>query len=270
MLFAIAVDPRGSSSALMLWRDGEMGELVRAGEHATCDMRLPGAGIASCDVWRGESNWQVRRPDGSVRDVEDGDNFVVGRWWLLLLVDEAPMASGPPTGSHRRFGVPDCPAAQGFESEDRRLADIDDDLPRLLGGGDGCAIKIALTRERFCAVVRRAGRATRIYPVPGTRLAVDGKQIAGPMQLGDGNVLAVPDSPPIRFVDADQELDRLLDSLRDEHPDRPEPDSATPPGNAAPETTARRDPFLTPLEAALACGTLAAIVAQSVVTIARW
>ena len=91
--------------------------------------------------------------------------------------------------------------------------------------------------------------------------------------LADGDVLAVEDAPAIRYSDPDEEIDRLLGVLRREAPDRPAPEPARVPTASERVTSlvgSRPDAILSLWEAALAAGTLVAVLAQCAVTIARW
>lgn len=274
MLYVVAVDARGAAGARLLWRDDADGRLVRIGEHPTCDLRLPGAGIATSDLWCDSEAWRVRRPDGSVANVIDGDAFVVGCWSMLLLVGEAGRDTAHFTASQSWSSHAPMESTRWFEVGGRRVEDLDDGLPRLLGGSDGCAVRIDWTRERVSAVVRDVGRWTRLYPIPGTTLTRNDVPVTAPIVLMDGDVLAVSDAPSLRFVDTDQEIDRLLDSLRGDAPEPPG-EGALPLAGRTTDRSAhavglRSDAFLSRWEAALAGGTVVALISQVIVTIARW
>ena len=278
MLYVIAVNARGASKVSMIWRDDTDGSLLRIGEHPTCDLRLSGAGIATCDLWCEADGWRVRRPDASVAKPSDGESFLVGPWTVVLLLgsgEEAP-AMGEVGRSTWASPVQDpnggC-GGPGFEIDGRRLADAGHGLPVLLGGGEGCAVRIPWTREAFAAIVRRRRGETRCYPLAGTSLTRNGRSIDCPETLADGDVLALADAPAIRFVDPDEEIDRLLGVLRGE--------SASRPSNEASEarTSSRapaavigggRDAVFSIWEVLLAGGAVAAVLAQSAITIARW
>lgn len=278
MLYVIALNARGASGASMLWRDDGEGRLLRIGEHPTCDLRLSGAGIATCDLWFESRVWRVRRPDGSVAAVADGDSFIVGQWMLMLILgdcmQEDPLSDCAFGGKTRSSSTLEHGASRPWlEREGRQLAELSDELPVMIGGSDCCAIRIPYTREAVAAVLRRDGRATRCYPVAGTSLKRSGAPIAVPVVLADGDVLALDDAPAIRYVDPDEEIDRLLGVLRNEAPDSPPP---TPPRvvtateRVASVVGTRPDALLSIWEAALAAGTLTAVLTQCAVTIARW
>lgn len=278
MIYVIALNARGAAGASMVWREPGDGRLLRIGEHATCDLRLPGAGIATCDLWFEAHSWRVRRPDGSVAAVNDGDSFVVGQWMLMLLVctgEPEEAESDVPLGACSTPGsaFANRGSRPWLEAEGQRLVELADDLPVMMGGGDCCAVRIPWTREAVAAVLRCDGRITRCYPVAGTTLTRNGLRIDAPVVLADGDVLAVNDAPAIRYVDPDEEIDRLLGVLRGEATARPEPEPRRMP--TASERVAglvgsRPGAFLSVWEAALAAGTLVAVLGQCAVTVARW
>lgn len=278
MLYVIALNARGASGASMLWRDDGEGRLLRIGEHPTCDLRLPGAGIATCDLWFEARVWRVRRPDGTVAAVADGDSFIVGHWMLMLIVGVCTPEDSQPDDANSTRPQPGSQFARGasrpwLEREGWQIAELSDDLPVMIGGGDCCSVHIPWTREAVAAVIRRDGRATRCYPVAGTTLSLNGAPIANPVLLSDGDVLALADAPAIRYVDPDEEIDRLLGVLRNEASDSPTP--APPRVLTATERVTsvvgtRPEALLSLWEAALAAGTLAAVLTQCAVTIARW
>lgn len=278
MLYVIALNARGASGASMLWRDDGEGRLLRIGEHPTCDLRLSGAGIATCDLWFESRVWRVRRPDGSVAAVADGDTFIVGHWTLMLLVGDGRQeerisddALSAKTRSRSAFSH--VTSRPWLEREGRQLAELSDELPVMAGASDCCAIHIPWTREAVAAVIRRDGRATRCYPVAGTTLKRNGAPIAVPVVLADGDVLALDDAPAIRYVDPDEEIDRLLGVLRNETSDSlpPAPPRVlTATKRVASVVGTRPEALVSIWEAALAAGTLTAVLTQCAVTIARW
>lgn len=278
MLYLIALNARGASGASMLWRDDGEGRLLRIGEHPTCDLRLPGAGIATCDLWFESRVWRVRRPDGSVSAVADGDSIIVGHWMLMLIVGdfkpEDPQSADTLSARTRSSSAIEHGSSRPWlEREGWRLAELSDDLPVMIGGGDFCAVHIPWTREAVAAVIRRDGRATRCYPVAGTTLSRNGTPIAAPVVLTDGDDLALDDAPAIRYVDPDEEIDRLLGVLRNEASDGPTPTPArvlTATERVASVVGTRPEALLSVWETALAAGTLTAVLTQCAVTIARW
>ncbi len=278
MIYVIAVSGRGVSKVSMLWRDDIDGSLLRIGEHPTCDLRLSGAGIATCDLWCEADGWRVRRPDGSVAKPSDGDSFLVGPWTVVLLLgdgDGAPV-TGDIGGSTWQSPAPDScggGGGPGFEIDGRRLADAGHGLPVLLGGGEGCAVRIPWTREAFAAIVRRRRGGTRCYPLAGTSLMRNGRPIDGPETLADGDVLSLADAPAIRFVDPDEEIDRLLGILRGESASRPSDegsDARTFTRPSAAVIGGGQDAVFSIWEALLAGGAVAAVLAQGAISIARW
>lgn len=258
----------------MLWREDDEGCLLCIGEHPTSDMRLPGAGVATCDVWRQSGTWRIRRPDATVATVVDGRATQVGRWTLVTLLG-AEDAEGPSRSDHRPLwpGSNDLSARPGFDVDGHRIAEIVDAVPMLIGGQPCCAIRLPWTREGVAAAVRREGRTTWCYPFAGTTLTCNGVPCDERFVLNDGDVLALADAPPFRYADADEQLDRLLGVLRGAEP---RPQSVSPP---RPPTTTdriasvvgdRRDSLFSIWEAALAIGTATALVGQCAVTIVRW
>ena len=277
MLYVIAVNARGELGASMLWRDDVEGTLLRIGEDSTSDLRLAGAGLAASDVWRESRNWRVRLPDGSVDDVRDGVQLVVGPWTVMLLLGNGEGDSAFANDDERQWLNSTFVGARltrpWFEMDGRRLADVNDEIPMMLGGGDCCAVRIPWTREAVSAVIRRDGNRTRCYPFAWTTLARHGAPIVNPVVLADGDSLAVADAPSLRYADADEEIDRLLGVLRGEAPDGPpeRPSRAvSTTERVASVLGSRPDAILSWWELAFGAGTVIVVLTQGAVTLARW
>lgn len=275
MIYLIALNARGAAGASMIWRSDAADLLVRIGEHPTCELRLHGAGIATCDLWCDGDEWSIRRPDGTVGRVADGQCVVVGQWTVLMLLDRDAdaaalrPAAGPDPGFH---AVDDDPPRPHFVLDGTPLGVLADDVPRLVGGAPCCAVRLPWTREPVAGIVRRGARRTRCYPVPGSSLSRNGSAVAAAITLHDGDALALADSPALRFVDPDEEVDRLLGLLRDEPcADEPaEPLRPVPARERVRRVAIARLLAPATIEAALALAAAAAVLTQVVVTIVRW
>lgn len=263
MLFVVALRHFGATGAAMIWRSGLRGEVVRLGDSSRADLRLAGAGAAAAELLSDGAAWRLRRPDGSVRRVRDGDTVTYGPWIVVLLLAEEPdaTAEAPPPedllGGDADAGLP------RFSAEGGEPSYVRDRMPALLGAAPWCALRVEAVGLPVAAVVRRDGAgATVVYPIPGVDLRRDGERVTMPTRLRDADALRAggAGAPVMRFADPQEELDRLLGTVVLESPSR------TPP----PRLGRGDDAFVTLAEAALWAVGAAVALAYAGLVWSRW
>jgi hypothetical protein len=259
VLFVVALRHFGATGAAVISRAGARGEVVRLGDSSRADLRLAGAGGSAAELLSDGAGWRVRRPDGSVGRVRDGDAVACGPWLVVLALADAPDPAEP------------CPADDPAGDDDAALprftvagaepAYVRDTAPALLGAAPWCGLRLAPLGLPVAAVVRRDRfGATSAYPVPGVDLRRGGRRMTAPARLRDGDMLEAGGAPAVRFSDPQEELDRLHGAVSAEAP------PAAPP----PRLGRGDDAWVTVSEAALWAAAAAVALGYAALVWSRW
>lgn len=214
MIWVVAIEGGGSRVRRASAPDAR-GAHLRAGGSSDDDLSLPGCERVAelvCDGGR----WHVKTQGAPLREARDGDSIGLGSWRLFVFVESA-MAPTTLVGVRRL-----AEALAALESED--------DLPRLVGAdgavslrgpeplvagtADTCDVRMDGGPGRVSGIIRRdtATGATTFHPVSESARLSDGTPILTPVRLTDGRRV-VDAGGELRFVDPQEEIDRLLASL---------------------------------------------------------
>jgi hypothetical protein len=263
VLYAIALRHFGATGAAMIGRECERGTLVRVGDSSSADLRLAGVGASAADIFCDGATWRIRRPDGSIRPVVDGDAIAIGPWTVVLVLGEGDSSPVDRSEPDDDLDLPRFSVLSGGAAYMRGTQ------PALLGASPWCELLLSEMHLPVAAIACRSRTGTTcVYPIPAVALRRNGRRVASRVSLRDGDRLEAggTDGCVVVFSDPREELDRLIGAIRRE-----------PRVASAPDASPRWRQWLdrahvdaTPLEALLIAIGFAVAVAYALLVWLRW